>query len=372
VLPTESSLSVISLTSTGNSAISAIGKGFAICSAALTALALFASYTQAVEIDTISLMDPTVIAGLFIGGMLPFLFTAMTMSAVGKAAFSMIEEVRRQFREKPGIMKGTDKPDYRKCVDISTAAALKEMIIPGLMAIVIPLVVGLLLGKEALGGFQAGALVTGVLMAIMMANAGGAWDNAKKYIESMKQLKYEKVEETTDEYGISYSGEKSDGTMAMFMYNSGEGTIVYTPLSIAPAGDKPGEPSDDGDGSGSHNPGFSDGGLGSNDYSDEDDGDMTDIEPWPEGFFIGIPRLEGKITDIEEISSREMSVYFAHVEMADAEKYIKTLKSIGYTIGASETSGKDYLSYSAYNNKGLYIELSYQPGKTAYVSLAKL
>jgi K(+)-stimulated pyrophosphate-energized sodium pump len=170
------------LDSVGNTT-AAIGKGFAICSAALTALALFASYTQAVGIDTISLMDPTVIAGLFIGGMLPFLFTAMTMSAVGKAAFSMIEEVRRQFREKPGIMKGTDKPDYRKCVDISTAAALKEMIIPGLMAIVIPLVVGLLLGKEALGGFQAGALVTGVLMAIMMANAGGAWDNAKKYIE---------------------------------------------------------------------------------------------------------------------------------------------------------------------------------------------
>ncbi|MDF2676031.1 MAG: V-type H(+)-translocating pyrophosphatase [Bacillota bacterium] len=171
------------LDSVGNTT-AAIGKGFAIGSAALTALALFASYTQAVGLTVISLTEPTVIAGLFIGGMLPFLFSAITMSAVGKAAFAMIEEVRRQFREKPGIMLGTEKPDYKTCVDISTTAALREMVIPGLLAVVVPLAVGFLLGKEALGGLQAGALVSGVLMAIMMSNAGGAWDNAKKYIES--------------------------------------------------------------------------------------------------------------------------------------------------------------------------------------------
>ncbi len=171
------------LDSVGNTT-AAIGKGFAIGSAALTALALFASYTQVVGITSISLTEPTVIAGLFIGGMLPFLFSAITMSAVGKAAFAMIEEVRRQFREIPGIMKGTDKPDYKTCVDISTTAALREMIVPGLLAVIVPLLVGFLLGTEALGGLLAGGLVSGVLMAIMMANAGGAWDNAKKYIES--------------------------------------------------------------------------------------------------------------------------------------------------------------------------------------------
>lgn len=170
------------LDSVGNTT-AAIGKGFAIGSAALTALALFAAYTQSVGITSISLTEPTVIAGLFIGGMLPFLFSAITMSAVGKAAFSMIEEVRRQFKEMPGIMEGKQKPDYRRCVDISTGAALREMIVPGLLAVVVPVVVGLLLGTEALGGLQAGALVTGVLMAIFMSNAGGAWDNAKKYIE---------------------------------------------------------------------------------------------------------------------------------------------------------------------------------------------
>ncbi|WP_326908831.1 sodium-translocating pyrophosphatase [Sedimentibacter sp. MB31-C6] len=173
------------LDSVGNTT-AAIGKGFAIGSAALTALALFASYTQVVGITSISLTEPTVIAGLFIGGMLPFLFSAITMSAVGKAAFAMIEEVRRQFKEMPGIMKGTEQPDYKTCVDISTAAALREMIIPGLLAVVVPLIVGFLLGVEALGGLLAGGLVTGVLMAIMMSNAGGAWDNAKKFIESGK------------------------------------------------------------------------------------------------------------------------------------------------------------------------------------------
>ncbi|MCF6462499.1 sodium-translocating pyrophosphatase [Clostridium sp. Cult1] len=161
----------------------AVGKGFAIGSAALTSLALFASYTQAVELSGINLTEPAVIAGMFIGGMLPFLFAAMTMDAVGKAAFSMIEEVRRQFKEIPGIMEGKATPEYSTCVDISTKAALREMVIPGIMAVVVPVLVGLLLGAEALGGLLAGALITGVLMAIFMANAGGAWDNAKKYVE---------------------------------------------------------------------------------------------------------------------------------------------------------------------------------------------
>ena len=161
----------------------AIGKGFAIGSAALTALALFASYSQVAKLDSISLLDPLVIAGLFIGAMLPFLFSAMTMNSVGKAANDMIEEVRRQFREDKGIMEGKSKPDYAKCVDISTKAALKEMILPGLMAIAAPLAVGIVMGTEALGGMLAGALSSGVLLAIMMSNAGGAWDNAKKYIE---------------------------------------------------------------------------------------------------------------------------------------------------------------------------------------------
>ncbi len=161
----------------------AIGKGFAIGSAALTALALFASYAAVTELNAISLLDPIVIIGVFIGAMLPFLFSAMTMNSVGRAANQMIEEVRRQFREDKGIMEGTSKPDYANCVDISTKAALHEMIIPGVMAIVAPLVVGMLLGAEALGGMLAGALSAGVLLAIMMANAGGAWDNAKKYIE---------------------------------------------------------------------------------------------------------------------------------------------------------------------------------------------
>lgn len=170
------------LDSVGNTT-AAIGKGFAIGSAALTALALFASYTQATGLTAISLTSPTVIAGLFIGGMLPFLFAALTMDAVSTSANAMIEEVRRQFREFPGIMEGKDKPDYGRCVDISTKAALREMTVPGILAVVAPIAIGLLLGAEALGGLLGGALVTGVLMAIFMSNAGGAWDNAKKYIE---------------------------------------------------------------------------------------------------------------------------------------------------------------------------------------------
>ena len=161
----------------------AMGKGFAIGSAALTALALFVSYAEAVQLKNIDILDSRVIIGLFIGGMLPFLFSAMTMSSVSKAAYQMIEEVRRQFKEMPGIMEGKEKPDYKSCVAISTTAALHEMLVPGVMAVLSPLAVGLLLGPSALGGLLAGALVTGVMMAIFMSNAGGAWDNAKKYIE---------------------------------------------------------------------------------------------------------------------------------------------------------------------------------------------
>ena len=170
------------LDSVGNTT-AAIGKGFAIGSAALTALALFASFSQVCNLDAIDLLSPIVVIGLFIGAMLPFLFSAMTMKSVGKAANQMIEEVRRQFREDKGIMEGTSKPDYANCVDISTRAALKEMIAPGLMAIIAPLFIGIVLGPNALGGMLAGALASGVLLALMMANAGGAWDNAKKYIE---------------------------------------------------------------------------------------------------------------------------------------------------------------------------------------------
>ena len=170
------------LDSVGNTT-AAIGKGFAIGSAALTALALFVAYAEVANIDSVSLLDPMVIIGLFIGAMLPFLFSALTMNSVGKAAYQMIEEVRRQFKADKGIMEGTSKPDYARCVDISTGAALKEMVIPGLMAIVAPLLVGFLLGAAALAGMLGGALSSGVLLAIMMANAGGAWDNAKKYIE---------------------------------------------------------------------------------------------------------------------------------------------------------------------------------------------
>lgn len=171
------------LDSVGNTT-AAIGKGFAIGSAALTALALFVSYAQAVQLKKIDIMAPRVIIGLFIGGMLTFLFSALTMESVSRAAYKMIEEVRRQFHADPGILAGTSRADYKSCVGISTQAALHEMIAPGIMAAAAPIIVGLVLGTDALGGMLAGALLTGVLMAIFMSNSGGAWDNAKKYIES--------------------------------------------------------------------------------------------------------------------------------------------------------------------------------------------
>ena len=170
------------LDSLGNTT-AAIGKGFAIGSAALTALALFSAYTAAVGLDSINLVNSKVVIGLLLGGLLPFLVAALTMTAVGKAAFSMVKEVRRQFKEIAGLMEGTAKPDSDRCVAIAADSAIKEMIVPGLLAVIAPILVGYVLGKEALGGLLAGATLTGVMLALMMANGGGAWDNAKKYIE---------------------------------------------------------------------------------------------------------------------------------------------------------------------------------------------
>jgi len=172
------------LDSLGNTT-AALGKGFAIGSAALTALALFSAYTGAVGLDDtgIDISKPLVVIGFLLGGAVPFLVAALTISSVGKAAFKMVEEIRRQFREIPGLMEGTATPDSARCVDISTQAALKEMILPGLIAIFVPVLVGLVLGKEALGGLLAGSLLAGVFLALFMSNGGAAWDNAKKYIE---------------------------------------------------------------------------------------------------------------------------------------------------------------------------------------------
>lgn len=161
----------------------AIGKGFAIGSAALTALALMAAYARVAGIETINILDPMVIVGLLVGGMLPFFFCAMTMGAVGRAAGEMVEEVRRQFREIKGLLEGTATADYVRCVEISTNAAIKEMVAPGLLAVIAPVLIGFLLGAEALGGMLVGAIASGVCLAIMLANSGGAWDNAKKHIE---------------------------------------------------------------------------------------------------------------------------------------------------------------------------------------------
>jgi len=172
-----------SLDAAGNTT-AAIAKGFAIGSAALTALALFASYTQVAGIEKIDIMNPNVVAGLFIGGIVPFLFAGDAMLAVGKAAFGVVEEVRRQFKEIPGLMEGKARADYARCVDITTAGALREMVAPGVLAVTIPIVIGIVLGVETLGGMLAGALVSGVPLALHLANAGGAWDNAKKYIEA--------------------------------------------------------------------------------------------------------------------------------------------------------------------------------------------
>src|SRR5215510_10731920 len=166
----------------------AIGKGFAIGSAALTALALFAAYTETVGLNTIDLTESKVIVGMFLGGIVPFLIAALTLQAVGRAAAGVVQEVRRQFREIAGLMEGTAKANSARCVQIATVGALREMIVPGVSAVILPPLVGIFLGREALGGFLAGATLMGVFLALMMANAGGAWDNAKKYIESGQEI----------------------------------------------------------------------------------------------------------------------------------------------------------------------------------------
>ena len=171
------------LDAVGNST-AAIGKGFSVSAAALIALVLLISYAEIVNLEVINILQPNVLVGMLIGGLLPFVFAALTMQSVGKAAFAMVEEVRRQFKEIPGILEGTTKPDYKQCVSISTDAALKEMMLPGILTIATPIAVGFGLGAEALGGFLATSMVVGFLMAIYMANTGGAWDNAKKYVEA--------------------------------------------------------------------------------------------------------------------------------------------------------------------------------------------
>ena len=227
-----------SLDSVGNTT-AAIGKGFAIGSAALTALALFVSYINATGLSGIDISKPEVIAATFVGGMLPFAFSALTMSAVGNAASEMIDEVRRQFREIPGIMEGKARPEYATCVDISTGAALKQMIVPGLIAVIVPILVGLLLGTEALGGLQAGALVTGVLMAIFMSNAGGAWDNAKKYIEGGahggKGSEAHKAAVTGDTVGDPFK-DTSGPSLNILIKLITVVSLVFAPLFVAHGG----------------------------------------------------------------------------------------------------------------------------------------
>ena len=227
-----------SLDSVGNTT-AAIGKGFAIGSAALTALALFVSYINATGLSGIDISKPEVIAATFVGGMLPFAFSALTMSAVGNAASEMIDEVRRQFREIPGIMEGKARPEYARCVDISTGAALKQMIVPGLIAVIVPVLVGLLLGTEALGGLQAGALVTGVLMAIFMSNAGGAWDNAKKYIEGGahggKGSEAHKAAVTGDTVGDPFK-DTSGPSLNILIKLITVVSLVFAPLFVAHGG----------------------------------------------------------------------------------------------------------------------------------------
>ncbi|HPT89183.1 MAG TPA: sodium/proton-translocating pyrophosphatase, partial [Bacilli bacterium] len=173
------------LDSVGNTT-AAIGKGFCIGAAILTSVALFISYSLATNLQAINILEPLVIGGILIGGMLPFLFTSLVINSVGKAANKMIDEVRRQFSQDPGIMEGTSKPDYAKCVSISTSAALKEMILPALIAVLMPIIIGFIFGTKALGGLLVGGLISAAMLAIFMANSGGAWDNAKKLIESGK------------------------------------------------------------------------------------------------------------------------------------------------------------------------------------------
>jgi len=194
------------LDSVGNTT-AAVGKGFAIASAALTALALFAAYVTFTGIDGINIFKADVLAMLFVGGMIPVVFSALAMQSVGKAAMEMVHEVRRQFREIPGILEGKGKPEYAKCVDISTKAALKEMLLPGLITIITPILIGLLFGAEPLGGYMAGVCVSGVMWAIFQNNAGGAWDNAKKSFEAGVEINGEMTYKGSDAHKAAVTGD---------------------------------------------------------------------------------------------------------------------------------------------------------------------
>jgi K(+)-stimulated pyrophosphate-energized sodium pump len=194
------------LDSVGNTT-AAVGKGFAIASAALTALALFAAYVTFTGIDGINIFKADVLAMLFVGGMIPVVFSALAMESVGKAAMEMVQEVRRQFREIPGIMEGKGTPDYAKCVDISTQAALKEMILPGLITIITPIIIGLVFGAEPLGGYMAGVSVSGVMWAIFQNNAGGAWDNAKKSFEAGVEINGEMTYKGSEAHKAAVTGD---------------------------------------------------------------------------------------------------------------------------------------------------------------------
>src|SRR5690554_6709671 len=194
------------LDSVGNTT-AAVGKGFAIASAALTALALFAAYVTFTGIDGINIFKADVLAALFIGGMIPVVFSALAMQSVGKAAMDMVNEVRRQFREIPGIMEGTGKPEYGKCVDISTKAALREMMLPGAITIITPIIIGFVMGAEALGAYMAGVAVSGVLWAIFQNNAGGAWDNAKKSFEAGVEINGQMTYKGSDAHKAAVTGD---------------------------------------------------------------------------------------------------------------------------------------------------------------------
>jgi K(+)-stimulated pyrophosphate-energized sodium pump len=211
-LPKEVREKTDTLDAVGNTT-AATGKGFAIASAALTALALFAAYVGVVQAngfdmkDSINIYKADVLASLFVGGMIPFIFSSLAIRAVGEAAMAMVEEVRRQFRTIPGIMQGTGKPEYDKCVAISTEASIKKMMLPGAIAILAPVIIGFLLGPEALGGFLAGATVSGVLMGMFQNNAGGAWDNAKKSFEKGADINGEKHYKGSDAHKASVTGD---------------------------------------------------------------------------------------------------------------------------------------------------------------------
>jgi K(+)-stimulated pyrophosphate-energized sodium pump len=227
----------------------ATGKGFAIASAALTSLALFAAYVKTARIDSIDIYKAPVLSGLFVGSMIPFLFSALVIKAVGKAAMYMVQEVRRQFREIAGIMEGKAKPEYEKCVEISTRAALRGMLLPGALALLTPVLVGVLYGPEVLGGFLAGVTVSGVLMAMFQSNAGGAWDNAKKSFEKGVEIDKKMYYKGSDPHKASVTGDTvgdplkdtSGPSMNILIKLSSIVALVIAPMIAAPADNAQGD-----------------------------------------------------------------------------------------------------------------------------------